>query len=199
MNNVIIQFEKNIERARSFGGLYSALNGLTTPVVDASDMLRYQIVMALSTLDHYIHELAREGMLEIYAGARQATPAYNSFQVSMGIAVSGVNCGGMDWLESVVRQKHGFLCFQHPDKVADAIRLISEIKLWDVVSVTMGMTASDLKVRLKLIVNRRNQIAHEADLDPSFPGQRWSIAPADATGVIDFIDRLCHEIHTAVV
>ena len=39
----------------------------------------------------------------------------------------------------------------------------------------LNLTGQDVKNRLRAIVNRRNQIVHEADLDPSYPrtGNRW--------------------------
>ena len=63
----------------------------------------------------------------------------------------------------------------------------------------MGAPVEDVKSRLSLIVERRNKIVHEADLDPSYPGVRWPVAKADADGVIDFIEDLCERIHSSVV
>ena len=53
--------------------------------------------------------------------------------------------------------------------------------------------------RLKLIVKRRHQIAHEADLDPGSPNTRWPISEPDATDAIDFIEQLVHAIHAEIV
>ena len=50
MQSAIQQFRENIERVRVIGGLYEALGHLTTPAVDAGDLLRTQIVMAVSAL-----------------------------------------------------------------------------------------------------------------------------------------------------
>ena len=199
MHRVINQFEHNIARVRSLGGLFEALDGLTTPAVDASDLLRAEVVMAVSALDHYIHELALTGMLEIYTGVRSATTAYFNFQVPMGAAVPGIIGGTTAWLEAIVREKHGFLSFQQPDRIADAVRLFSPCELWADVATAMGMTSEATKTRLRLVAERRNKIAHEADLDPSYPGLRWPISPADATGVVDFVERICQHIHEAVV
>ena len=57
-----------------------------------------------------------------------------------------------------------------------------------------------MKNRLRAIVNRRNQIVHEADLDPSIPGSmnRWSISSADVTSALDFIQDVCEAIHIVV-
>jgi hypothetical protein len=80
-----------------------------------------------------------------------------------------------DWLGEAVREKHSWLSFQHPDRIADAIRLVSSVKLWEEVGNELGISAKDAKLRLELIVDRRNKIAHEADMDPTNPGFRWPI------------------------
>lgn len=198
MHRVITQFQQNIAHVRSVGGLFEALNGLTTPAVDATDLLRAQVIMAVSALDHFIHELTLTGMLEIYTAARPATPAYLKFQVPMDVAKPGFTSGTTAWFEAVIREKHGFLSFQQPDKVSDAVRLFSSCELWPTVATAMGTTTEATKSRLRLVVDRRNKIAHEADLDPSYPGVRWPITPTDATGVVDFVEAICQRIHAVV-
>jgi hypothetical protein len=199
MRRALDQFDQNIVRVRTLGGLHQALATLTTPAVDATDVLRAQIVMAVSALDHYVHEVTLLGMLEVFTGVRPATPAYARFEVPVGTAVSGVANGGTAWFEAVVREKHGSLSFQHPDKVAAAIRLFSPCELWPTLALALGRSAEALKTQLRLIVDRRNMIAHEADLDPSYPGVHWPISPAVASGVTDVVEEVCQAIHAAVV
>ena len=64
----------------------------------------------------------------------------------------------------------------------------------------LNLTGQDVKNRLRAIVNRRNQIVHEADLDSSYPetGNRWPISPAGVTSSSDFIQNVCEAIHTVV-
>jgi hypothetical protein len=90
------------------------------------------------------------------------------------------------------------LAFQYPDKIADAIRLFSSCELWPSVATAMATTAEDVRSRLRLIVERRNKIVHEADVDPSYPDARWPITKADTDGVNDFIEELCEKIHLTV-
>lgn len=54
----------------------------------------------------------------------------------------------------------------------------------------LGSSAQTVKDELKLLVARRNQIAHEADVDPSYPGQRWPITAQDAEDAIALVRRL---------
>ena len=188
MLSCIAQIRGNIGRVRTLGGLYCALNSLTTPLVDGSDILRSQIVLSVSALDHYIHAIIRTGMLEVYSGKRPTTDAFLKFPVSADVLMASNSGGsGIALFEEEIRERHSFLSFQQPDRVADAIRLFSSCKLWEEVGAIMGPTPTDIKTRLKLIVDRRNKIAHEADLDPSFPDVRWPITSSDADAVTDYI------------
>lgn len=200
MHKAIQQFQSNIERVRSLGGLYLSLARLTTPVIDATDILRAQIVLTVSALDHYVHEITRLGMIEVFNGLRQPTNAFRHFQVTIGAVIIGLETtGDSSWFEQEIREKHSFLAFQYPDKIADAIRLFSPCELWPSVASKFGLSVQDVKIRLQLIVERRNKIAHEADLDPSYPGTCWPITHSDAENAVKFIERLCDHIHSLVV
>ena len=156
--------------------------------------------MAVSALDYYIHEITRLGMLEIHDNLRPSTPSFNNFQISMNaVRLDNPTNSGNAWLDSEIRDKHSYLSFQHPDKIAEAIRLFSNIQLWPTVAPHFNMSAGDIKSRLQLIVDRRNKIVHEADCDPSYPGLRWPIAVNDVVPAISFIEILCETIHKEVV
>ena len=199
MHSAIQHFRSNIERVRALGGLYEALSRLTTPAVDSTDILRAQIVLAVSALDHYIHELTRLGMLEVFNGLRPSTTAFGRFQVTIDAAMAAMaGSSGSSWFETEIREKHGYLAFQHPDKVADAIRLFSASELWPQVAIKLSLPIQDVKNRLRLIVERRNKIAHEADLDPSYPGTRWPISSADVGSTVKFIEDICEAIHFVI-
>lgn len=197
MQKALDVFEVAIERARHLGGVQAAIAGLTTSALDTSDILRAQIVLGVSGFDYFVHEITVLGMLQVWSGTRQPTDAYSKFKVSMG-ALAGNNGSSPAWFEAEIREKHSFLAFQQPDKVADAIRLFSPATLWRDVSVKMGRTEADVKNSLRLIIDRRNKIAHEADLDPSFPGLRWPIVGQDVIGTLDFLQAAGKAIHSVV-
>ena len=102
------------------------------------------------------------------------------------------------WLDSEIRRRHSYQSFQHPDKIADAIRLITDVHIWDSVSIEMNMTAKDVKDRLSLIVDRRNKIAHEADQDPSTPGAQWPIDLPLVEDALVFMEGLAAALLSAV-
>lgn len=195
MQSALDGFKASAERVKSLGGLHSALLSLTTPAIDSSDLLRAQIVLTVSALDYFVHEIVVLGMLETFQGIRKPTAAFNRQRVS-GHLLLGTRSAAT--FETDVRERHSLLSFQQPDKVADAVRLISEKPLWTEVSRQLGRAEQSVKAELKLIVERRNKIAHEADIDPSYPGARWPIVPQDTATALVFTEHVVDAIYKIV-
>ena len=198
MQSAIDLFRLSIARVRDLIAVHNSLKAQASSVLDLSDMLRAALVLAVSALDYYIHEVVRIGMLEIHGGQRPEPPAFSRFQISLGNARAGINAGqNIDsWLEDEIRQSHSYKSFQSPKAIADAVRLISDRKLWEEVSTNMSSPAQDIKQQLSLIVDRRNKIAHEADIDPTLSiGNRWPIDELLVNEAVDFIEQVVESIH----
>ena len=214
MLSPIEQFRENITRVLVLDGVHTALDNTTTAALDLTDLLRAQIVMIVSALDLYIHEITRVGMLEVYNGNRLQTDAFLRFQVTLESAMQGIalvmqsildaNEDDTDkeewlddkWLDSEIRERHSHLSFQRPKNIADAVRLFSSCELWRSVAEQLNLDAEVVKNQLGAIVKRRDQIVHEADLIPDYPGTvtRWPISPADVASTLDFIQDVCEAI-----
>ena len=197
MQSAIDLFRISITRVRDLIAVHNSLKAQASSVLDLSDMLRAALVLAVSALDYYIHEVVRIGMLEIHRGPRPEPPGFSRFQISLGSARAGINAGqNIDsWLEDEIRQRHSYKSFQQPEAIADAIRLISDKKLWEEVSTNMGSPARSIKQQLSLIVDRRNKIAHEADIDPTLSiGNRWPIDELLVNEAVDFIEQVVESI-----
>jgi hypothetical protein len=197
MQEAIDQFRANISRVRNLGAIVDAVGSQTTDIVDLSDILRAELVMSVSALDHYVHEVVRLGMLESFRGTRLRTPQFFDFQVSLASALDGI-AGGEAWLGNQIRIRNGYRSFQTPDNIASAIRLVSEVRLWDEVGSIMSMRAADIRERLSLIVDRRNMIAHEADMNPSPYEDRYPIDRVEVTDSVDFVEQVAHAIFAAL-
>ena len=246
MQSALDQFRISISRVRDLIALHNSVKAQATGALDVSDMLRAALVLAVSALDYYVHEVVTLGMLEIHRGQRsEPTPsanttqsAFSRFKVSLGgarqerlaaidiaswleteieqthgyaflqqsytvaalipaISSSVVNrLNNASWLEDEIREHLGRLSFQQPDKIADAIRYISDKKLWDEVANKISRPAKDIKQQLNSIVDRRNKIAHEADIDPTFNiGNRWNIDEVLVGDAVDFIEQIVESIH----
>jgi hypothetical protein len=195
MQTALDQFEENLRRAKELGSLFEVVRNMTTPALDLTDILRAEIVQSVSSLDHFIHELVRLGMIKIAEGQRAPTKAYERFQVPTSVIQSAIQgVPHAKWLGEAIRNSHGWQSFQQPDKIADAIKLITPVKLWDEVAKVLNSSAKNVRDDLQLIVDRRNKISHEADMDPTNPGFRWPITPSLANDVVRFIDDLAHAI-----
>lgn len=199
MKVALDQFQANIERVRHLGAIYKILRSQTTAILDISDLLRAELVMAVSALNQYVHELVRLGMLKAYRGEREHAPAFLRFQLTLESTLQGISAPTSDsWLDDQIRLRHSYQSFQHPNHIADAIWLISDMPLWPEVARHLGMSTQDVKEKLKLIVTRRNQIAHEADMDPSYPDQRWPIDDSLVDEAINFIEQIGDTIYLVV-
>ncbi|AFD00726.1 hypothetical protein Mtc_1986 [Methanocella conradii HZ254] len=199
MQSALNQFQENITRVRSLGSLYKRIRNQTTSILDLSDILRAELVLGVSALDQYIHEITRIGMIEAYKNNRNQTDAFKKFDCSLeNIIQSHQDPSTITWLDNEIRKKHGWLAFEQPDKIADAIRLISDVKLWEEVSVLINKNPQDTKDKLKEIVIRRNKIAHEADIDHSHPNTLWPIDEKYVDESINFIEQIVNAIHNVI-
>ncbi len=199
MQSAIEQFRVNVAHIGDIGSIANVLATQTTSALDISDILRAELVMVVSVLDHYVHELVRLGMLDAYRNNRVRTPAFLQFQVSLAGTMSAIaNPSDEVWIEQEIRARHGHRTFQTPENIAMALSLISEAKLWDAVADHIQMSSQDVRDTLKTIVDRRNQIAHEADMDPSYPDTRWLINAQMVDEAVNFVDRIAEAIYVTV-
>lgn len=196
MQVAIDQFRVNIVRVRNLGVIYNTLNAQTTAAIDLSDILRSELVMAVSALDHYIHEIVRLGMLEIYRGTRPETSAFLRFQISLEGVRQVVSAPTSDnWLDNEIRERHSWRSFQQANHIADAIRLISDISLWEQVSNYLGIPTQDVRQQLNFIADRRNKIVYEADMDPTPYDTQWPIDEVLVDDAINFIEQIAETIY----
>ena len=132
-------FRANVRRSRDLIAIFRAMRIQTTQVLDLTEVLRAALVNTVSSFDLFVHELVRIGMLESYSSERAKTKAFLRFQVTLlGVLEAISNTGSSSWLEQEIRGRLGHQSFQLPDNVADAIRLISEVELWNEMSAMLG-------------------------------------------------------------
>lgn len=199
MQQAATLFGDHLARVRALHALYQSLRANTTAAVDLSDLLRAEIVLAVSAFDAFVHDLVLAGMRDTQAGRRSPTDAFRRFRVTLASVDEALAApGGTDWLDEAVRQAHGHLSFQHPDKVAEAIRLISSVELWNAVGHSLGTDPKAIKAALITVVDRRNKIAHEADMDPLNPGTRWPIDEPLTVAAVDNLERIGNAIYSVV-
>jgi len=201
MQSAFEQFQENMSRVEALTGIYHGINSKTTGVMDSSDILRAALVFSVSALDKFIHDVTRIGILETFQGKREATDAFLRFQLSMKFFTFSQTASEEEklaFLDEEIRERHSWQSFQRPDRIADAIRLVTNIKLWEEIAKVMQMDVKALKTQLTLIIDRRDQIAHEADIVPRselLPDRRWNIDDKITQSTIDFINKLVESIY----
>jgi len=196
MKTILNQFKDNILEIRNLH-LFSTCGYLTSgTIIDISDVLRAELTSAVSAFDHYIHGIVRIGMLETFNGKRPETPSFKKFNIPLEkVSDAMSDPASSNRLEYKIIDQHRRKSFQRSDKVSKAIRLISDIEIWEEIATGQGKNAGDLKTQLDTIVDRRNQIVHEADMVPSSPGNRWEIEEIMVENAIDFIEKLADTIY----
>ncbi len=190
--------EDNLNRVQHAHGIYLNLSGSVTEVMELSDLLRAELVQLVSAVDHFVHELVLEGMLETFGGLRTPTQQFGGFKISVSAIVDRSPTESFSKFEYEIRRHHGYKSFQRPDKIAEAVRLISTAELWNETAKNMQMDPSKVKQKLSLLVDRRDKIVHEADVDPSYPAELWPITVSDVEESISFVDEVGHSIHELV-
>jgi len=201
MKSAKIHFEKNIIRVKNLGAIYQSINSNTTQILDLSDILRAQYVMLVSALDHFIHEIIRIGMIEIYNNKREPTKEFKTFILTLDEKILFKKAIMEDkndtWLEYQIRVRNGFKSFQQADKIKEAMLLIIDKDIWNELSSVLNQDSKILKNRLNLIVDRRNQIAHEADIEPIYHELR-EIDIEDINNSILFIESIVKTIYIVI-
>ena len=202
MQTAIDQFRLDIKRVRNLGGLHAVLSNQTTPALDLSDLLRAELVMVVSALDLYVHEVVRLGMLECFRGQRPQTNAFHEFRVTLGGTIQAVTAPQSDvWLDDQIRDHHGRRTFQNPNEIASAISHFSTVELWTSVGVRLQSTREAVMDRLRLLVDRRNKIVHEADSNPSYGqiGILWPLTSAQTEDAVTFVEDVTEAVHSIVI
>ena len=188
MNAIYNRFIENIESIRNLGNIYDQ-NISQYPILEEelSDILRFQFLYSVSALDRFIHEIVKKEMVRKFVNNNQLTTKAEDFKFSLKTVNKILTISRNDsipitqedtieyWIGKEISDKHKLLAFQEPDKISEALSNIwGEEHKWDVIASNMStqlngknnaQQAKDLKQRIKVIVERRNQIVHEADID----------------------------------
>lgn len=218
MINALNIFKYGIGEVRKMTIVYDHfVNDLGVSHDEVSDILRAQIVNVVSVFDRLIHELVNVGVVEIFLGRRVRTRKFleqpfkaetliKSIEFSNpGFIPTSINDNPQFLVEKEMREKMSFLAFEAPNKVKDALNYIwDEDHKMQTIAIDMALPGATAKVQqknleqeLQLVVDRRNQIAHEGDIDPSTNTKR-SISKAVSEESVNFIEKLGLSIYKFV-
>jgi hypothetical protein len=200
MQRAIEKFRLNIKSVKDLDAIYSLLIQ-NYPLLEeqAGDILRAEIVLAVSALDCFIHDLVKQGMIETYQGVRTPSKQFEVYQIPFKFLKLIENTDNSDeklgYLENAIREINSKDSYQAPKGIDYALQFINIKSIWQAVSVLMNIKAEDIRSELSLIIDRRNKIAHEADYD-ALTGSKTQIEQQNINDVIQFIEKLCESIYT---
>jgi hypothetical protein len=135
----------------------------------------------------------------MHLGTRPPSERFTDFMVPLGGVRRAVALpGSWEWLDTAIRDAHSWQSFQQPDKIAEVVRLVSDVKLWPNVASLLGKDAGAVKSELKVIVDRRNKIVHEADSDPTNPEFRWPIDSTMTDRAVGTVESIALAIYDSI-
>lgn len=202
-------FRANIEYARRMVTAGRNLAAFQSPVLDIGDFYRAAWVQAVSALDHWLHEELYRRVAELASKDDPHMPhQLTRFELPLS-KVEEIRRGTATLAGAVsehVKAKWSNAALQNPRKISEALRLVTEEDVWGKSAVQLNewhhgrtsMTGQDLKARYSLITDRRNKIAHEADLLDGDLENRRPISDAEVTDAIDWIERIALAIATVL-
>ncbi len=193
------EMRQNLDYARDLvrGGRF--LQRLEVGAFDVRDLYRAAWVQAVSALDHWIHRELYDRASALALRPSVARPTkFLKIEVPMSLFEDVLhNSAAMEQVfREHLRSKYGHLSFQQPDKIKEAVSLISDVSLWPAVAKELGEgeTSKSVQDGLTDIVKRRNRIAHETDRDHLAGGVRAAITDDEVTSVIDSLEKVASAI-----
>lgn len=199
MITALNNFNKNLVQVKQYCALYNLIvSNLPTLASQAESLLRAEWVMVVSNFDTYIHDIVRIALIQIFRGTRASNNGADAYTLSFNTLKridSLTNTSDKEEaLEIEIRKINEKYSYQSPKSIEYAMSLIGISGIWTKISPSLGMSSQDIKLKLGLIVNRRNKIAHESDYDYLSSAQ-IAITKDDVDEVVLFIERLVNAIH----
>jgi hypothetical protein len=199
MQRAIQQLRLNIQSVKELDSIYSLIvENYPLLAEQSSEILRAEIVLSVSTLDCFIHDLVKYGMVETYQENRLASKQFETYQIPFKFLKHIENSQRTDdklgYLETAISEINSKDSYQSPKNIEYALGLININKIWSALANEMNSKADDIKNELSLIVDRRNKIAHEADYN-NLSGDKYPIDRNNVNDVIAFIEKFCEAIY----
>lgn len=171
----------------------------TMDVNDAKDdILRSQIVFVMSSLDYYMHEIVKYGIIEMFNGNKPKTKSYQNFIVSMPFVEEAIkNIESVDWLENWIVIKDKQNTYMASEKIKKCLSLISTKTIFKNIADEMSMKSNELSNRIDEIYERRNYIAHQADRNAK-TGELQEIDKTFVEQSIKFIREFVENVHKEI-
>lgn len=169
-------------------------------LIDTTELLRAEIVMLISALDHYVHQVVKEAVVDIFS-RNNNTKNLERLSIPLDKILILFSIEKEDerlrFLGHVVQDVISKDSYQSVKGIEFALGAIKVDKIWSKLSTLFSMESDEIKKRLGVIVHRRNKIAHESDIDPTTYLKR-SISQVEVHDNIEFIEKLVFYLDTLI-
>ncbi|WP_240139979.1 hypothetical protein [Streptomyces sp. MUM 178J] len=194
-------FVTNLSYARKMVRAGQALEVLSPKGIDTADFYRAAWVQSIAALEHWVQEEVLRRVAEEAAKDDPDMPRKLRDYPLPLYCLERVQRGESTTSEVVaerVRQDIARQTLQNPDAIAKVMALVTDVKVWREAAKWVNRwsqyrTSYDekrLRGKYILLLRRRNQIAHDADLIDGDLKQRRPIGEADVTDALNWIERI---------
>lgn len=212
----LLQFAHNIDASDKLVAMYRQLRAfrnlgargrLNAENQDLLWLPRSAVVAAISALDTYVHSVVKDRLPHLFAPGN-VIPESLAEQLALMMPIKNANgfrqavplLLAHDTVAQLLMKLEDsylqFQSFQAPEKIIEAYRLFGVNDVFERVSdLWPGPNTSpeDLKRRLAGYVRRRNQIAHEGDLEAN--GQQRPMQPEYAIQCQEYLASLVNRLN----
>jgi hypothetical protein len=187
MSNQREIFNKNIEQVLIIDSIFKYMESQVT-AFDISELLRAEFVLIVSALDYYIHGVVRDGLIDQLNSTDNCNA--NNLCIPFSTVKVLLHINSKEEQKRVLNEQIKNITskdsYQAPRAIEKALSMIDVKKVWTKISDFSGKSAVDIRDTLSIVINRRNKIAHEADID-FLTGEKTIITPSDIKECLEFV------------
>lgn len=196
MSKALDIYNQSIKSSHSLSEIYAYMRQHVVPY-DIMELLRAEYVMIVSAFDTYFHSCVLLQMVAMVKGTKEKSNQFNNFGIPLSAICAileddnPINRIGI--LQNAIRNINSKDSYQGPQAIEHAASLMGLRNVWRYLGEEMEMTCDDIKMGLSLIIRRRNQIAHESDMNYETNTKR-DIKPEDLDSARNFLTRIVRAI-----
>lgn len=196
-NNIAVNnFNHNIKSCDELITLYETITKTLPGLeIQSKELLRSVIVLSVSALDNYLHDLYRTEIVESYLGVGNFSVNFEKISVSIKV-LQNVESANSDAekrtiLQNELKKIQKTESYQSNRSIENIFINLGINKIWTRLEQEgiIGYRANQIKEELANIIDRRNKISHESDWD-YFHNRKFNIEKDDVIDSVKFIKNL---------
>jgi hypothetical protein len=186
-------FTDGCDRADGLKAIYDYLAKRAPAALNCDDILRSALVLAVSSFDLLLHDILRLEVIYRLSVKKEV----GSLRIPFNILISDERLQ-LEIIDQCIRKDNSYKSFVAPDKFADCLRTLIE-NPWGKIAINSDESVAAIKIQLKNVVDLRNRIAHEADVNPAYGGvELWPIYRDDVSTSIVFLRKLGKSVAASI-